>query len=150
VPLPKHCSPTGVIRAKAELRCRRRDGQPGLRGGSSRAGGARLGGSVFRVWPDPPQLGEPPFQLSSGSGRRPGVPHLPAAAGAAAGHAVRAHLLRPLPAQLPPGEGLLPAGQDATAAAGVPPIQHTGAQAAGQDVRVLPFDPRLLPQHATM
>ena len=94
----QHCCPTGVICAKAELRQRSRDGQPGLRGGSSRAGGASLGGSVSWVWPDPPQLGEPPLQLPSGGGRRPGVPHLPAAAGAASRHPVRTHLLRPLPA----------------------------------------------------
>lgn len=137
----------GVICAKAELHSSSRDGQPGLRGGP---GGAGLGGPVSRVWPDPPQLGEPSLQLPPGGGRRPGVPHLPAAAGAAAGHAVWAHLLRPLPAKLPPGEGLLSAGQDAAAAAGVPQIQHTGQQAAGQAVCLLPFDSRLLPQHASV
>lgn len=105
---------------------------------------------MSRVWPDPPQLGEPPLQLPPGGGRRPGVPHLPAAAGATAGHTVRAHLLRSLPAKLPPGEGLLPAGQDAAAAAGVPQIQHPGQQAAGQAVCVLPFDSRLLSQHASV
>lgn len=106
----QHCSPTGVICAKAELRWRSRDGQPRLRGGPSCAGGASAGGSVPRVRPDPPHLGEPPLQLPAGSGRWPGVPHLPAAAGAAAWHTMWTHLLRPLPAELPPGEGLLPSG----------------------------------------
>lgn len=143
----QHRCPTGVVCAKAELHRRSRDGQPRLRGGSGRAGS---GGSVSWVWPDPPQLGEPSIQLPPGGGRRPGVPHLPAATRATAGHAVWTHLLCPLPAQLPAGEGLLSAGQDAVAAAGMPQIQHTGEQAVGQAVRVLPFDPSLLPQHATM
>lgn len=105
---------------------------------------------MSRVRPDPPRLGEPSLQLPPGGGRRLGVPHLPAAAGAAAGHTVRAHLLRPLPAKLPPGEGLLSPGQDAAAAAGMPQIQHTGEQAAGQAVGLLPFDSALLSQHASV
>lgn len=92
------CIPAGLSRAKAELCWRRRHGQPGLRGGSGWVRGASSGGSVSRVWPDPPQLGKPPLQLPSGSGRRSGVPHLPATAGAASRYAMRTHLLRPLPA----------------------------------------------------
>lgn len=94
---------------------------------------------VQGVWPRPPAGGEPRVRLPTGSGRRPGVSHLPAAAHPAPGHTLWTYLLPGVPHQFPPGERLLPRVPLVPYAAELQEAQPAGAQAAGQAECGLPL-----------
>lgn len=66
------------------------------------------------MWPAALDEGKPLVQLPGRRGRRPGVPHLPSAPAAAAGHPLRTHILLQVPPELPAREGFLPLGPQKT------------------------------------
>lgn len=78
------------------------------------------------------------------------MPHLPAASVAAHGHAMRPHILLPVPQQLLARPRLLSSRPPEASATAMPGLQPAGAQPAGQTGCAMPVPQRVPAEHATL
>lgn len=69
-----------------------------------------------------------PVRLLPGGGRGSHVPDLPATLGQSTGHALRSHILCPMPPQLPSHPASVSHRPQGLVPQGVPAVQHLGAK----------------------